>query len=627
MKIELRNRILVIVYDERELNSLHLQQLKFWGYKIDKKNGIIKKPGFTDKLLMQLIRFLDKKNIKHAYSEEISRNLNSLNRKQQRLSQAFHTGSLIKDGNLKDKNFTSFQNFLETLPRSLKEHQRKAAFHLYKVKNAANFSVPGSGKTTVVLSVYEKLRREGKVDRIFVVGPTASFEPWQEEFNLVLGRKPKSKVLSGGNKKYRTNEYYNPNSDAELLLTSFQTLLNDYPHVQEYFKHEKIKPYVVIDEAHYIKQIGGSWATAVLELSDLSEFRCILTGTPIPKSYADLYNQFNFLWPHNEIFNSRDKVKISNFEKAKDISSASDFVEGKIGPLFYRVRKQDLGLADQHFHDPILLEMNPIERKLHDAIEQRIASISTEVYLENLELINRLRRGRIIRLRQCVSYAKLLSSAIKDYDEELINDKDLKRLIINYNEIEKPSKLEYLIDYIRNDLNSNKLVVWSHFVGTIKLIERYLSENGIVCKSIFGETPLERDNLKQCEETREKIIKSFKDPNSSLQVLVANPAACAESISLHKVCNKAVYYDLSYNSAQFLQSLDRIHRVGGSEEKPSHYFFLQYRNTFENDILSSLKEKTTKMESVVDKEYDIYSLDLVLGDEHIEAYKRLFANE
>jgi hypothetical protein len=43
---------------------------------------------------------------------------------------------------------------------------------------------------------------------------------------------------------------------------------------------------------------------------------------------------------------------------------------------------------------------------------------------------------------------------------------------------------------------------------------------------------------------------------------VANPAACAEGISLHRVCHNAIYVDRSFNAAHYLQSVDRIHRLG-----------------------------------------------------------------
>ena len=45
-------------------------------------------------------------------------------------------------------------------------------------------------------------------------------------------------------------------------------------------------------------------------------------------------------------------------------------------------------------------------------------------------------------------------------------------------------------------------------------------------------------------------------------VLVANPAACAESISLHSSCFVAIYLDRTHDCARWLQSIDRIHRLG-----------------------------------------------------------------
>ena len=102
--------------------------------------------------------------------------------------------------------------------------------------------------------------------------------------------------------------------------------------------------------------------------------------------------------------------------------------------------------------------------------------------------------------------------------------------------------------------------------------------------------------------------------------MIANPAACAESISLHKECHYAIYYDLSYNTAQYLQSLDRIHRVGGSELIPSNYDFLQYENTIENEIFLRVEKKADAMRKVIDGEYPIYNGNIF---EEIDAYKIL----
>jgi hypothetical protein len=44
--------------------------------------------------------------------------------------------------------------------------------------------------------------------------------------------------------------------------------------------------------------------------------------------------------------------------------------------------------------------------------------------------------------------------------------------------------------------------------------------------------------------------------------MIANPAAAGEGISLHEICHNAIYLDRSYNTTHYLQSIDRIHRLG-----------------------------------------------------------------
>jgi len=128
------------------------------------------------------------------------------------------------------------------------------------------------------------------------------------------------------------------------------------------------------------------------------------------------------------------------------------------------------------------------------------------------------------------------------------------------------------------------------------------------------------------EKTREDIRDEFLNLESGLNILIANPAACAESISLHKTCFHAIYYDLSYNCAQYIQSLDRIHRVGGSETNEANYYFLQYENSIDQDIKYNLETKAQKMYDVIEEDYDIQELDIyeenIIDD--VEAYRRLF---
>ena len=265
------------------------------------------------------------------------------------------------------------------------------------------------------------------------------------------------------------------------------------------------------------------------------------------------------------------------------------------------------------------------EKRIHDAILDKVRVLSMDDYLRDIDLLVRLRRGRMMRLRQTVSYAKLLGSAVLDYNENLTEgDLSLADVIRHYDELEVPGKVKALLTLVRKlRAKGEKVVVWSNFIGALKLIRKHLEADGHGTRLIYGETPTESTTLRD-EETREEIIAAFVDVTSGIDVLVANPAACAESISLHKTCAHAVYYDLSYNCAQYLQSLDRIHRVGGSENKVAHYHFLQYAGTVDEDLLSNVQDKAERMSAIIDQDYPVYGLDMFSADDELAAYARLF---
>jgi SNF2 family DNA or RNA helicase len=512
-----------------------------------------------------------------------------------------------------------------SLARPLKQHQIKAALHLLEAENGANFSVPGSGKTTVVLAVFEFLRQLGQVDALFVVGPPACFAPWRHEYSEVLGKAPNCDILAGGDIEDRRNRYrVDSASVGDLYLTTFQTLQRDWQYVESLFVQRGIRFFLVVDEAHYIKQIGGAWATAVLGVAQHATRRCVLTGTPFPRSYFDAFNLFDALWPASSPISAERRNRIAIASDRNDLATAASLLDDAIGPLFYRVRKVDLALAPQVFHDPIRVAMNQHERRIYDSIIERISFESESDFSRDFDVLVRLRRGRMTRLRQCVSYAGLLRTAVADYNEDIVDDASIAHVLRQYDIIESPAKLDTLVPLVTGLCSQGeKVVVWSTFVGTLKLLVSRLAEAGCRAGLIYGGTPFEATTIED-EASRESIIRDFTDPDGTMNVLVANPAACAESVSLHRTCAHAVYYDLSYNCAQYLQSLDRIHRVGGSENRSAHYYVLQYEDTIDHDILLNVRRKASNMSAVIDRDYPIYSADMFGDDEELEAYERLF---
>ena len=66
----------------------------------------------------------------------------------------------------------------------------------------------------------------------------------------------------------------------------------------------------------------------------------------------------------------------------------------------------------------------------------------------------------------------------------------------------------------------------------------------------------------------------FSD-NDDVNVLIANPATLAESVSLHDVCHHAIYVDRTFNGGHYMQSLERIHRVGLDPRAVTTYDIIQ----------------------------------------------------
>ena len=89
----------------------------------------------------------------------------------------------------------SYQKFSEIVQsevtRPLYELHLRSAYFMYEMSRAANFSVPGAGKTAMVLGVFGYLNREDapineKIDRILVVSPLNAFDSWKSEFKAVF---------------------------------------------------------------------------------------------------------------------------------------------------------------------------------------------------------------------------------------------------------------------------------------------------------------------------------------------------------------------------------------------------------------------------------------------------------
>jgi SNF2 family DNA or RNA helicase len=532
-----------------------------------------------------------------------------------------------------------FQHFADTLverlpARRLYDLQLLAAYHLAFAQNAANFSAPGVGKTTIVYGAFAYLNSLGAaspkyVNKILVIGPLSSFGPWESEFRECFLREPRSHRLSGGVlPDYRKRVLYSELPefrDAELVLTSYQSVANDLEHLQHFLTRPWNKVMVVLDEAHKIKNSsGGVWAESVLELARFCASRVVLTGTPAPNGYEDLFNLFHFVWPEHDVI--RFHLQHLRDMSQNPFDPRIERLVDNLSPFFIRIRKSDLRLPKPIDNPVMLIPMGPRQERIYRFIEQKYVAY-WEGRGSDSWVKDTLAKARLIRLMQAATNPALLRAPL---DEAFlgeggertaaifVDDAEILSEVQQYASSETPAKFKAAVDLVKDILSQNgdnRIVVWCVFVANLFALRDLLHESGVDVRILYGGTPTETDDAEADIETREKIVQEFQSPESSFRVVLANPFAVGESISLHKTCRYAVYLERNFNAAAFLQSKDRIHRYGLPADAKVNYYYLMAQDTVDTTIHERLLQKEAAMMKILEsREIPLISLNMEPGD-------------
>lgn len=537
-----------------------------------------------------------------------------------------------------------FAEFVDSVEKNLRNRslyglQLLSAYHLAFSQNACNFSVPGAGKTSIVYGAYSYLKNlpeshEKKIDKILIVGPLSSFGPWELEYEECFGFKATVRRLTSNIDKQSKIDYLYSKNTNEITLISYASLASVKDAINWFLKNNKVM--VVLDEAHKIKNTnGGMTAQAVMDISPFGRARVVLTGTPAPNGYEDLYNLFKFIWPtknimHFQVNQLRDMSKRNHDHRV-------DRLIKYISPFFIRIKKSDLKIPPATINPPIRVNMGYHQRRIYDFIEKRY--MNDMLQNNEMDLTSRFKSqvisAKFIRLMQAATNPKLLAMPLSDFFESedidagnisMIDDADILREIMQYSDNEIPEKFIKAKELIKKIINSGeKVVVWACFIQTILDFKFYLEKNGIKCQELYGATPVRQDDNGDSSEsqelTRETIVKLFNEVNSPFNVIIANPFAVAESISLHKTCHNAIYIERTFNAAHFIQSKDRIHRYGLKPNEKTNYYFIISNDSIDEVIDERLTIKEKRMIEIMESMpiplFD--NMDENLGNEDIKA--------
>lgn len=573
-------------------------------------------------VLSDMIKFFqEEKKWNVTFDSNSTKLLSRYENNSKNLALAQVIGSQIKESEQIDLHLP------ESFKRNLKDYQKKSVKHLSECGNAANFSVPGSGKTTVAYAAYSILKERGIVDKILVVSPRAAFVPWEEEFQFCFGKPVEGVRLEGSRVDAHIEE---DTLGKELVLSTYQLPLNHQHALTTFLEHNKVL--MILDESHNIKNMdaflhkkSGKTAEIIINLAPSATRRFILSGTPMPNRWDDIWTQFNFLWPLMEILDKAQYFK--DFTKTRqELGPAYKKI---IDPLFTRIAKKTLDLNEPDFV-PVPCPLRPKQQKIYNAIalqtSQQIQHLHEESITESIEM-DQWRRAKMIRLIQVASNPVLLKKKDVEFNLDPISDEslDVSELIEKYTEQDEfPTKLQETVRITKELLKKKeKVIIWTNFVHNVDMLkDQFLKDENPLW--IYGDVPKDEDSETERKQfNREKMIHDFKsDPNP--RVLIATPASCAESISLHMyegkmVCRNAIYVDRTYNAGQYMQSLDRIHRIGMDKTTKVTYWLCVAPNTFDVTIHEKLDKKRKAMSDLLDEELKIIDLDV---SENLENVKK-----
>ena len=568
-----------------------------------------------------------------VFSGKVSEAVNNYALEEEKFHIFSEKARLIRD-NCCDKE--DFQKFVDSLSinlknRSLYELQLLSAYHLAFSQNACNFSVPGAGKTSVVYGAFAYLSNlpadDSKyVDKLLIISPLSAFGPWELEYEECFGEKPSTKRLNGKVSVDEKKQYLYSRTPAKITLLSYNSVPSLKDELIYFLKNNQVM--VVLDEAHKIKNTsGGITANGVLDIAQYCSSRVVLAGTPAPNGYEDLYNLYKFIWPTKkvipfEIYQLKDMSKQESDSRVETLLNA-------VAPFFIRVKKSDLGIPMATEHEPIIVPMGSAQRRIYDVIEKKYMNeiVSSKDNSFKQDLI----KARLIRMMQAATNPNLLSVPLQQFAnnegfdaKEVVEDSSLIKEVLEYSKNETPAKFIKAKELIEKIIASGgKVVVWAIYVKNILDFQEYLLENGIDCRTLYGATPVATGDEEDDDtiETREKIIAEFHKEDSSFKVIIANPFAVSESISLHKVCHNAIYMERSFNAAHFIQSKDRIHRYGLKPGIETNYYYLLSEDSIDSVINDRLRAKEERLREIIESmPIPLFSnVELETGDDDIKA--------
>ena len=460
-------------------------------------------------------------------------------------------------------------------------HQLTALEKSWEKEVYAYFMEMGTGKSKVLIDNIAMLYDNGKINGALIVAPKGVYKNWYDsEIPTHLPDHIDKKVVLwqatiNDKQQKKLNTLFESGEDLHILLMNVESFSTKkgLEFARKFLSCHKTL--MAIDESTTIKNPSAKRTKNILTLSKHSNYRRILTGSPVTKSPLDLYSQCQFLDPwlldHQSYYSFRTRyalMKTANFGGRsiqivvgyRNLAELSD----KLQPFSYRVLKDDcLDLPKKTFMKRVI-QLSDEQQKVYKQMKQSALAILNGKMITTVNAIT-----QIMRLHQITcGHFKADDGTIQDLKNDRMNE-----LMSVIEEVE------------------GKAVIWAHYRHDVENIVKTIEKKypGSVV-TYYGDTT---------QDERQSAIKKMQDKYSPVRFFVGTPQTGGYGITL-TAASTMIYYSNGYDLEKRQQSEARIDRIG--QEKPMTYIDIEAEGTVDERIVKALKAKVNIASKVMGEE-------------------------
>jgi superfamily II DNA or RNA helicase len=388
---------------------------------------------------------------------------------------------------------------------------------------------------------------EKRVTSLLIV-PASLVYNWDKEIKRFA---PEMKVYSyiGNSRKKSISHFLN----YDIILSSYHTIRQDIDLLNTFCFH-----YIILDESQVIKNPASMLYKTVVKLK--SEFKLVLTGTPVENSLTDLWTQLNFVNPGllgDLVFFRREFAK--PIEKLGD--DDKEISLRKIIKPFILRRTKEMVASDLPpvTEQTVYCDMTEEQYKVYDEEKSSVRNI----ILKNFTSTGS-EKSTIVILQGLMKLRQIANHPVLANDEYVSGS----------------GKFETVLQDIESVISEgHKILVFSSFVKHLNLFAEELKKKRIRFAMLTG-----------ASTNREKIVTSFQNDKENMIFLISLKAG---GVGLNLTAADYVFIlDPWWNPASEMQALNRAHRIGQAKS----VFVYRYitSNSIEEKI-TRLQEKKSKL--------------------------------